>query len=273
MKDRQEFSIIPVIDLKEGRAVQAFKGERETYLPLQSCLTKAQDCQGIMKDLQKSLATKLFYIADLDAIMSYGQNNQFHCLPVKSDKQTAEPSGSQQVSLMLDAGIRDSGDIAKVIESGADQFIIGTETLASLAALQEIVQLVDTERLIVSIDIQGNRVLSPDQEIASLRPEQAIMRMAQIGIHTFILLQLSSVGTSAGLNKELLEKCLVACNEMPAKVTSMKNPPRLILGGGVSGYEDLQWLKANGVCGALVATVLHNGLLSKEMIKQLQGKE
>ena len=39
------------------------------------------------------------------------------------------------------------------------------------------------------------------------------------------------------------------------------------------GYEDLQWLKANGVCGALVATVLHNGLLSKEMIKQLQGKE
>jgi phosphoribosylformimino-5-aminoimidazole carboxamide ribotide isomerase len=198
--------------------------------------------------------------------MSLGGRNQLHLLPRKENRIV---DGSLTFTLMVDAGIRDQGDVAKVIKSGADQIIIGTETLISLEILQELTKQIDTCRLMVSIDVEGNQVRSPNQEIASLSPDQAIKVMAKKGIRTFILLQISRVGTETGLDKELILKCLVACQEasLPGHL-----PVALILGGGVSGYTDLEWLVDHGVAGVLVASVLHKGLLGKEMIRKLKER-
>lgn len=259
---KQRFRVIPVIDLKDNIVVHAVKGERDRYQPLKSLLTSSTECAVVVADLMRKLELQEFYLADLDAIISSGECNQFHLIPSKSN------SGFNSVSMMVDAGITNTNSALKALESGIDRVVIGTETLNSIDALREITSNIEAHRLVVSIDVQDNLVLSPNMELAKLTPPEAILEISKTGIREFILLQLSRVGTGSGIDRELIRKCLEACNQ---SLIWRNLPATLVLGGGVSEYEDLRWLAANGVSGVLVATALHNGTFDQEMIKQLNS--
>ncbi|KUO65945.1 MAG: hypothetical protein APF84_01410 [Gracilibacter sp. BRH_c7a] len=259
---KQRFRVIPVIDLKDGMVVHGVKGERDKYQPLKSLLTSSTECKVVVADLMRKLSLQEFYLADLDAIISSGEHNQFQLIPSKNN------SGFNLVSMMVDAGITDKASALKALESGIDRVVIGTETLQSLGALREITSNIESHRLVASIDVQDNRVLSPNKGLAKLTPPEAILEISKTGIREFILLQLSRVGTGSGVDRKLILKCLEACDQSHS---FSHLPATLVLGGGVSEYEDLRWLAANGVGGVLIATALHNGSIDQKMIQQLNS--
>ena len=61
--------IIPVIDLMKGEVVQAIRGDRANYRPVQSVLTRDAQPLSVARALQDATGCDEFYIADLDAIM------------------------------------------------------------------------------------------------------------------------------------------------------------------------------------------------------------
>ncbi|SHH69924.1 HisA/HisF-related TIM barrel protein [Desulfosporosinus lacus] len=255
------FKIIPVLDLKEGLVVRGVRGQREQYRPVQSSLTSSAGFVDVLQAFYEQYGLTEFYIADLDAITSAGRKNHFDLL-----------AGRQKVggffpSLMLDAGVRDAGSIKEIAGTGVEKIIIGTETLFSLEALAEIINICGPDKLMVSIDIRDTRIVSPVPELASLAPPEAIRVVRQKGIREFILVQISQVGSREGVDRALVEACLQELG------TGEASKGTLFLGGGISGYDDLQWLSRSGAGGALVATILHQKLLDREKVRALTMPE
>src|SRR5918994_25530 len=61
--------VVPVIDLKDGTAVHAVRGERERYRPVRSALTGDDgDASALARAFRSELGLDELYVADLDAI-------------------------------------------------------------------------------------------------------------------------------------------------------------------------------------------------------------
>ena len=60
--------VIGVIDLKDGVAVHAVRGERQSYRPVRSGLVEGADPVDVARALRDRLGLRELYVADLDAI-------------------------------------------------------------------------------------------------------------------------------------------------------------------------------------------------------------
>lgn len=149
--------IIPVIDVLNGIAVHAIRGERKRYLPLRSVL-----CRSV-KPLDVALAFESFgfsdlYLADLDAIL--GKQADF-ALYQQIKTQT-------NLDFMVDAGITDITKAKKVLETGASKIVIGTETLTNLGFVDQAVKSFGEDCVVVSIDLKDGKVTSVSESIRSM---------------------------------------------------------------------------------------------------------
>jgi phosphoribosylformimino-5-aminoimidazole carboxamide ribotide isomerase len=238
-------NIIPVIDILEGRVVHAVRGRRREYQLLKSKLCTSTDPVDVAATL-KALGFSELYVADLDAIM-HGKEN-FAVFENIADKTGLE--------LMVDAGIDTLEKAEKVLESHVSKVIIGTETLPSVNLVAEAVKLFESERIMVSLDLIGDRVIS-GFELGSLAEPLGLLRKVQeAGISQIIVLDLTRVGSSEGVNMHFLKNVMSTIRA------------KLIVGGGVRDVEDLMELRNIGVFSVLVATALHSGKISLEDLKQ-----
>jgi phosphoribosylformimino-5-aminoimidazole carboxamide ribotide isomerase len=237
--------IIPVIDVLEGRVVHAVRGRRKEYQPLKSILCASTDPVDVAAAL-KALGFGELYVADLDAI-THGQAN------FSIFKNIADKTG---LELMVDAGIDDLKKAERVLESHVSKVIIGTETLPSASLVAEAIRLFGSEKVVVSLDLMGNRIIS-GFELGALKDPVALLREFQeVGVSQIIVLDLCRVGSGEGVNVPFLREVL-----RNIKVD-------VYVGGGVRDVKDLMELKGVGVFGVLLATALHSGKISLKELKQ-----
>jgi phosphoribosylformimino-5-aminoimidazole carboxamide ribotide isomerase len=194
----------------------------------------------------KALGFGELYVADLDAITG-GQPN------FSLFKRIADRTGFE---LMVDAGITSLKAAEEVLENHVSKVIIGTETLPNVSFVAEAVEFFGTERVMISLDLMGNKIIS-GFELGTLAEPIALLREFQeMGVSQIIVLDLTKVGSREGVNMPFLRKVL---RNIKAKV---------FVGGGVRDAKDLVELKDLGVFGVLVATALHSGKISPERLKQ-----
>jgi phosphoribosylformimino-5-aminoimidazole carboxamide ribotide isomerase len=237
--------IIPVIDVLGGRVVHAVRGRRKEYQPLKSNLCASTDPVDVAEAL-KALGFSELYLADLDAI-TRGQAN------FSIFKNIADKTG---LELMVDAGIDTLKKAKRVLESHVSKVIIGTETLPSTSLVAEAVGLFGSKKIMVSLDLMGDRVIS-GFELGALKDPVALLRAFQeAGVSQVIVLDLARVGSGEGVNVPFLREVL-----RNIKVD-------VYVGGGVRDIKDLMELKGVGVFGVLVATALHSGKISLKELKQ-----
>ena len=237
--------IIPVIDVLGGRVVHAVRGRRKEYQPLKSTLCASTDPVEVAAAL-KALGFSELYVADLDAITG-GQAN------FSIFKNIADKTG---LELMVDAGIDDLKKAKRMLQSHVSKVIIGTETLPSASLVAEAIGLFGSERIVVSLDLMGNRIIS-GFELGTLKDPVALLREFQeAGVSQVIVLDLARVGSGGGVNVPFLREVL---RNIKANV---------YVGGGVRDVKDLVELKNIGVFGVLVATALHSGKISLKELKQ-----
>ena len=236
--------IIPVIDVLNGIAVHGIRGERKRYQPLKSLLCKSADPIEIASAFE-SLGFSSLYLADLDAILG----------------KTADFSVYRQImtetslDLMVDAGVADIAKAREVMDTGVSKIVVGSETLRSLDFVSQAVSAFGEDKIVVSIDQKGGKVLSASDSIALMDTVSFAQKLASLGVRQIILLDLDRVGTEHGINRTVLRTLLE------------QTRVEVLVGGGIRSLQELEQLRTLEVSGALVATVLHNGKVTVDELK------
>jgi phosphoribosylformimino-5-aminoimidazole carboxamide ribotide isomerase len=187
------------------------------------------------------------YIADLDAITK-------NLVNFRVFKRIADETG---VKLMVDAGVADLERAEKLFESRVSKVVIGTETLQNKSFVSEAVRVFRSDRVIVSLDLKGEKVLVKLGFAGCVNPMCLLSEFNEMGVSNVIVLDLARVGSEEGVNVDFLKKVL------------KHQFFNVYVGGGVRNIKDLLEIKNLGVSGVLVATALHSGKIAIEDLKHV----
>jgi phosphoribosylformimino-5-aminoimidazole carboxamide ribotide isomerase len=240
--------VVGVIDLKDGTAVHAVRGERERYRPVRSAIGGEDgDALALARGFRDALGIDEVYVADLDAIVGSGGN------------QSEVAALAAETRLMVDAGVGEPAGARALLDLGARRVIVGTETLSGPEALDRLLAELPDGALILSVDLREGRLLSPDPRLAGLSAADALARLHRGGLREAIVLDLARVGSGEGPDVALIAELHAAFPDL-----------ELLAGGGVRDVDDLRALEAAGAAGALVATALHRGVIGARELAALR---
>jgi phosphoribosylformimino-5-aminoimidazole carboxamide ribotide isomerase len=230
MMQERVMEVIPVIDLMNGVVVRARLGRRELYAPIETPLAQSSAPLDVIAGFLRLHPFRTIYVADLDAIESRGGHEQ-----TLGALSAAFPA----VAFWVDAGVRDTDEArAWLMRHPRAHLVLGSESLRSLAPIE---QLAGELRIVLSLDFRGDTLLGPDSlgEAPHLWPARVIV------------MTMTRVGGNAGPDMERLAEI------------GMRAPNALVYAaGGLRGARDLLRLTNAGVHGVLVASALHDGLLT-----------
>lgn len=228
--------IIPVIDLLNGRVVHAKHGDRANYQPIQSPLCSSSDPLAVANALLTHYPCDHLYIADLNAI----QKLTGHHLDMIQQIARQHP----HVSIWVDAGIANLQDL-NMWSDHHFNLILGSENFSSLDNF-----------LAVSSKLNKQFVLSLDFMPQGYQGPPALIENPQYWPDRVIVMALSKVGSSSGLEVALLEQFKVYTAQF-----------EIFAAGGVRNLDDLKFLKKIGMQGALVASALHQQAIQPDEIQ------
>lgn len=237
--------VIPVIDILNGIVVHAVRGERDKYSPLKSVLCESTDPVDVARVLRATGFSEL-YIADLDAITGRTINQD------ALRRIRAETSST----IMVDAGINTIEKARELLKLGVSNIVIGTETLSDLRFIKRALEIFGVDRVIVSIDILENKILSLSVFIKSYKPIEFAKFLEGAGVTKAIILDLKRVGSEEGPNLTLVKEVIGRTNL------------EVYVGGGIRNIMDLEELRRVGVSKALIATALHKGIITPQALKE-----
>jgi phosphoribosylformimino-5-aminoimidazole carboxamide ribotide isomerase len=247
--------VIPVIDLMRRLVVRGVAGRRDEYRPIDSPLCHDPSPVAVARALVERFAFRELYLADLDAIAG------------------AEPAWDVYaelaecgLGLWVDAGITcpsAAGRLAEFAAAGRPLagVIAGLESLADAEQLPALVEAVDPERFVFSLDLKATAPLAAAPAWRQLDAESIAARAIAAGVRRLIVLDLARVGTGTGAGTEVL------CR----KLRQLDESLEITAGGGVRGPADLTSLAAAGCDAVLVASALHDGRLTADDCKPLAG--
>ncbi len=266
--------VVPVIDIRSGWAVHAIAGNRALYRPWTDSFQQPRKPQQLAEEFSRVWQPRWLYVADLDGIIDgQPQTSSWPCLPGDGPR------------ILMDAGFREIDDVLTAVNLGYE-VILGTESLPSMAWLQElIVRLEDSQRLWISLDFRQGQWQAP-VEFQQLGLTNFIIQCSSWSIAHWIVLDLADVGQSTGgstaakirLLQETLESASCNC-EYPAESRQSKlaqscqhvtqavpteRTSTILAGGGMRTAQDVLQLQTQGVSGVLVATALMTGTITPD---------
>ncbi|MGR9105407.1 MAG: HisA/HisF-related TIM barrel protein [Gammaproteobacteria bacterium] len=230
--------IIPVIDIKGGRAVHARQGLRERYQPLATRLCSSGDVFSLAAALLSDYPFKTIYIADLDALAGVPSNRDLIQELINRFPQTG---------FWVDQGL--NPPLAQACAKTPVCTVIGSESLNE--SMLGLLAKVPSDRTILSLDFSASGLLGP----------KVLLQDDRLWPERTIVMNLPSVGAEQGPD---WERCEFFCRRWPSR--------KLIAAGGVRHECDLKRLARLGFSGALIATALHRGTISASFIEGLMAE-
>jgi len=228
--------IIPVIDIKGAVVVRARMGRRDQYRPIETPLSSTSDPVDVARGLLSVYPFTTLYVADLDAIEDTGDNRA-----ALARLNAACPG----LTLWIDNGIAERHAAERFLDAGLGHLVFGSETQGGDALLRLYAQ---DRRVALSLDFSGDRFQGPP----------AILAEPALWPADVIVMTLARVGSGAGPDLDRLAAVRRLCGD------------RLVYAaGGVRHVDDLAALNRCGVAGALVASALHDGRLTRAEIEAL----
>ncbi len=226
--------LVPVIDLMGGMVVHAREGRRSQYLPVESTLCSGADPESVVSALLALHPFQVMYAADLDAILSLGNN--VACLRRIHRR-------FPRLELWVDSGISNEVVLDRWKQAGIGRAVIGSESLNNADFIKTAREMCGDMTPVLSLDFVGTQFKGPDallEGAPDFWPERVLaMNLLRVG---------SSSGPDLALIRDLKERA----------------PDREVYAsGGVRSAQDLERIAKLGASGALIASALHDGRLSK----------
>ncbi len=238
-----QMQVIPVIDIRNGIAVQAVAGDRGRYQPLRSQWTSSTEPAEVLKALRDEFGFCSCYVADLDGIERG-----------KANRCTLGEMVRTGVKLFVDSGVRTSDDAKQLLDIGVERVIVSSESLPNLSTISDLLQACEIESIIFSIDLKHGQLITADPQFRDCSPLDLVAKLIDVQLRNLLVLDLAAVGTGTGI--PTLDLCRQIKNCWPS--TS------LISGGGVHSAACLRSAQAHGIDGLLISSALHDGRLTPE---------
>ncbi len=230
--------IIPVIDLKNGEAVHARQGLRNSYAPIRSKLCDGSAPLDLLRGYLGLFPFKTLYLADLDAITDGAAPN----LEVIRAILEAAPG----LDLWVDGGFRAAATCRALLEQSGATLVLGSESQTDTSLLASLSD--QRARLVLSLDFKGDRFLGP----------QGLLAAGELWPLRIIVMALARVGSDRGPDIARLEALREAS---PGHA--------YYAAGGVRSSADLEALTRCRAAGALVASVLHDGRVGRPDLERV----
>lgn len=220
--------IIPVIDLLDGHAVHAIRGQRESYQPVTSQLCPGSAPVDIARAMLAYCDADTLYLADLDALTGK---------PAQADALRTLCHALPGITLWLDAGFRTADDFTTLMSRVAvpEYRIVPVFGSESLAHESPFIRYPDA---ILSLDQRGGAPMGGD----------AWWRDTAQWPQRIIAMTLDRVGAFSGPDLALF-----------GDLRSRAGDQRLLIGaGGIRHGDDLNAAAQAGAHAWLVASAIHD---------------
>lgn len=207
--------LIPAIDLKEGKCVRLYGGVKESSVvyntdPIkQAKFFEKQGCERI-------------HIVDLDAAFENSSNNKSTILNIRNSIST---------NIELGGGIRSEQDVSFWLNNGINFLIIGSLAIKNPDTVKNIVKKFPDKIYISLDDYKGKVMINGWLEKTKVSTLQLLEIYSSFKIKGFVLTDVSRDGKMQGLDIKKIKKYL------------KKSKKQLVVGGGLSNYNDLKALK------------------------------
>ena len=235
--------ILPVLDVRGGQAVHAIGGDRANYRPIQSRFGTGSDPLALGLAYWERLGLQELYLADLDAIAGNGPNVGL-----------IDALALEGIFVWVDAGVRDGTEAIELWRAGADQIIVGSETILGAEVLGQVVEALGRDSISFSLDHRGGRPLLAE---GARWPGEGLLEIVEavidVGVLRVILLDLARVGGGAGLGDL----------DWLASVSRTWPEIQFGVGGGVRGQGDVEEAGRAGAEFVLAGSALHDGRLGE----------
>ncbi|SDG30365.1 1-(5-phosphoribosyl)-5-[(5-phosphoribosylamino)methylideneamino] imidazole-4-carboxamide isomerase [Lentzea fradiae] len=229
------FTLLPAVDVADGRAVRLVQGEAGTETnygePLDAALQWQRD------------GAEWIHLVDLDAAFGRGSNREL----------VARVVGELDVKVELSGGIRDDASLEAALATGCARVNLGTAALENPEWCAKAIAA-HGEKIAVGLDVritdQGHRVKGRGWTSDGGDLWEVLDRLDRDGCARYVVTDVSKDGTLTGPNLDLLSE---VCARTDAPV---------IASGGVSTVDDLvalSKLSRDGVEGSIIGKALYAG--------------
>ncbi|CAN5617181.1 1-(5-phosphoribosyl)-5-[(5-phosphoribosylamino)methylideneamino]imidazole-4-carboxamide isomerase [soil metagenome] len=235
--DRLSFSVIPAVDISQGRCVRLLQGRFGTET------VYSDDPVKVALGLARAGARWL-HIVDLDGAKTGTPANRE--LVLETVRRASCP-------VQAGGGMRTLEDVEEVLAAGASRAVLGTVALEDGAALRRACDRYGA-RIAVSLDARGGELASHGWTVGTGVPVlDAVQAFEEAGASLFVYTDVSRDGTMTGPDVDGL-----------VRLASSTTRP-VISSGGVSSLADVRTvalLAPEGVVGAVVGRALYEGKFS-----------
>jgi phosphoribosylformimino-5-aminoimidazole carboxamide ribotide isomerase len=229
--------IIPVIDVRGGRAERAIGGRRAEYRPVELPWVPGSGPIELARAIRGKYPIGSIYVADLDGI------------------EGREAGAGWLAELCetgptwVDRGLKDGADARRFAWPDGARPVAGLETLEGPGALTEIVGAIGGDRVVFSLDLCDGRPLAgwPGNAIGAARAA------IEAGVHHVLLLDVARVGEGGGLAAWAVP--------MLRSLRDARLDAAWYAGGGLRDAGELEGLRRAGFAGVLVGSALLDGRL------------
>lgn len=239
------FTVIPAIDLKDGKCVRLRQGRAD------DSKVYSEDPVGMARHWV-SEGARYLHVVDLDGAF---QGKPAHTAVIAKIVEAID------IPVEVGGGLRTDADIRSLLDVGVDRAILGTRAYAQPGMLKELAKRFGG-RLAVGIDARNGQVqVKGWTETTGMRAVDLARDAEAAGIGTIIYTDTATDGMLEGPNVRALEEI---CNAVGCSV---------IASGGISAVRDVERLKKLGrsnLIGAIVGKALYEG---RVQLSELQEKK
>ena len=215
MKSFEDYStpqIYPAIDLRGGRCVRLIRGARDAEIhydddPLSVAHRWCEE------------GGRTLHVIDLGA--AFGEDD--------SRASILAIAAAVDVPVQAGGGLREEGPVRELLDGGVARVILGTRALEDPDFLSRLTREYGSERVVVSMDCDGDRVKIAGWEADSpLDIETALKQVGAAGATRFLVTATDRDGTLSGPRLDLIERVLAS------------GAGKIAAAGGIGKLEDVQ---------------------------------
>jgi len=229
---REEFAVIPAVDVLQGRAVRLFQGDYDRVT------ADAGDPLALIRRFAAA-SPPFVHVVALGAARDGGA-------PVELARQAV--AAAAPVLVQLGGGVRSVADAEALVEAGVARVIVGTAAFGPLPLEDFVTALGD--RLAVAIDVAGGVVRTAGWlESTQLSTETALDRCTVAGVTRVVCTAIDRDGTGAGPDLELL------------RAVRARFAGAILAAGGIRDAADVEAVRTTGADGVVVGRAMLEGAL------------
>ena len=158
---------------------------------------------------------------------------------------------------MIDPGINLTENILEYSSYNVDSLISGLETIENLDVISDCLEIMGSNKTIVSVDMYKEQILTNVKKIQNQHPIETIEIIEDLGVEKIILLDLYKVGQKLGGISPLY-------NEIREKFSG-----KILVGGGIKNIRDIELYIHNNFSGVLIGTALHDGTIDINKLRKI----